>query len=78
MDLLLSTIQIVSCAMEHLGQRFKTILGIFIMTSTSIHELPSKTDSLEGQEYIILSKKVSDIWKSFKCKLQIIKEFLKS
>lgn len=48
------------------------------MTSTSIHELPSKTDSLEGQEYIILSKKVSDIWKSFKCKLQVIKEFLKS
>lgn len=48
------------------------------MSSTSIHELPSKTDSIEGQEYIILSKKVSDIWKSFKCKLQVIKEFLKS
>lgn len=48
------------------------------MANIAIHELPPKTDSLEGQEYIILSKKVSDIWKSFKCKLQVIKEFLKS
>lgn len=42
------------------------------MTSIHINELPTKVNSLDGDSYLIISKKINNIWTSFKVRLSTI------
>lgn len=42
------------------------------MASIHINELPTKASSLSGDSYLIISKKINNIWTSFKVKLSTI------
>lgn len=48
------------------------------MSNLCLNELPGKITDVTGEEYIILSKQIDGNYKSYKCKLKYVKEFIAS